>query len=69
MNRCFACNQPIKSAAVPCPHCGYKFTADDDRYCPNMNFGLCRISEIPCTYGISWQTCPTKNKVEEESGF
>lgn len=66
MITCFACGSPIYNTAVPCPKCGYKFS-DDIRYCPNMRFGLCTITEIPCTEGTFWQTCPIKNNVDKES--
>ena len=67
--RCFDCGEYIYNSSVPCPKCGYMFTADNARYCPNSVFGLCSISEIPCTYGISCQTCPIKAKADQESEF
>ena len=69
MNKCLACGEPIYNYTRPCPKCGYKFDVADNRYCPNNKFGLCVISEIPCTYGIGWQICPTKTKVDNESEF
>lgn len=69
VGKCFACGEPLYNRQLPCPKCGYKFTVDDNRYCPNNKFGLCSIIEIPCTYGINWQTCPTKNKIDQESRF
>ena len=69
MYKCFACGEPIYNKAAPCPKCGYQFSAADDRYCPNNKFGLCGITEIPCTYGIYWNTCGIKNKVDNESTF
>lgn len=67
--KCFNCGTNIINSSVPCPKCGYKFSADDTRYCPNSTFGLCTISEIPCTYGVGWQTCPVKVKADNESEF
>lgn len=67
--KCFACGEPIYNNNIPCPKCGYKFSAGDNRYCPNSNFGKCCITESICAYGIGWQTCPTKNKADNESEF
>lgn len=69
VGKCFACGEPLYNLQMPCPKCGYKFTVDDNRYCPNCHFGLCKIQEIPCRYGNSWQKCPTKNKIDNESEF
>ena len=67
--KCFACGNLIRSAEAACPHCGYKFTADDSRYCPNSKFGLCQITEILCSKGIRWQTCEVKAKADRECDF
>lgn len=67
MLKCFSCGSPIYNSRIPCPKCGYSFTAADNRYCPNMNHGLCMITEIPCTQGISYATCAIKNKADAES--
>lgn len=65
--KCFSCGTTIINYNLPCPKCGYKFTADDNRYCPNMRFGLCSISEIPCTEGINYALCALKNKADQET--
>ena len=67
MMKCFACGEIIYNLDLPCPKCGYKFTADESKHCPNSKFGLCGITEIPCTYGLNWNTCGIKNKADNES--
>lgn len=67
MLTCFSCGAVIQNSLVPCPKCGYKYTADDNRYCPNMHYGLCKITEMPCREGINYATCAIKNKVDRES--
>ena len=69
MFKCFACGEPIYNPELPCMKCGYKFDAGDNTYCPNNNFGLCSITEIPCTYGTKWNTYGIKNKADNESEF
>lgn len=69
VGKCFACGAPIYNKNFACPNCGYKFTAGDNRYCPNMNFGLCSITEIPCTLGVDWHKCSIKEKAEKDSRF
>ena len=69
MYKCFACGEPIYNLDLPCPKCGYKFDAGEDKYCPNSNFGLCSVTEIPCTFGLNWNICRIKNKVDNESGI
>ena len=69
VGKCFACGEPLYNMQMPCPKCGYKFSAGDTRYCPNSNFGLCQITEIPCSKGNKWQTCEIKNKADKESWF
>ena len=64
--KCFNCDSIIQSAEIPCPKCGYMYS-ETQRYCPNSNFGLCQITEIPCREGISWQRCSIKNKADNES--
>lgn len=67
MLKCFSCGSPIYNSRIPCPKCGYSFTAADNRYCPNMNYGICSITEIPCKEGINYATCAVKNKADTES--
>lgn len=67
--KCFACGEAIYNVNLPCPKCGYKFTAGDNRYCPNMNFGTCGITESMCNKGVNWQTCTIKIKTDSESAF
>lgn len=66
--KCFNCGESIMSGSLPCPKCGYKFSAGEDRVCPYSNFGGCEITGILCTYGIRWGVCPTKNNADKE-GF
>lgn len=65
--KCFACGAPTYNPQRPCPKCGYSFTAADTRYCPNMNYGICQITENPCKEGINYALCAIKNKADEES--
>ena len=69
IGKCFACGEPLYNRQLPCPKCGYKFNANDNKDCPNSHFGLCRITEIPCTKGIRWQMCEVKIKADKESWF
>ena len=66
---CFACGKPIKNAHIPCPHCGYKFTAGDDLDCPNKQFGTCTLTGNLCTYVGNYGKCPVKNEVEREQDY
>ena len=66
---CFACGKPILDPNKNCPHCGYRFTVDDNRICPNSKYGVCQITENMCTRGISYQNCPTKIELDRELLF
>ncbi len=61
---CFVCGKPITNSEVNCPHCGYRFTVDDNRYCPNSRFGVCSVTENMCTKGINFQECPIKIELD-----
>lgn len=64
---CFACGKPIINTAVACPHCGYRFSVDDDRTCPNSYFNKCNITGKLCHEGINYNMCEIKSKVDKES--
>jgi len=66
---CFACGKPITNKNVNCPYCGYRFTVDEDNYCPNCNFGVCAITENMCNKGIYFQDCNIKEEAERKSPF
>ena len=66
---CFACKKPIRTQSVNCPHCGYRFTVDENNYCPNSNYGVCSITENMCTRGTQFQLCPTKLEADKNSPF
>ena len=67
VGHCLACGEEIYNYQMPCPKCGYKFSAGDNRYCPNNKYGICQVTEIPCREGIRWATCGIKNKADSES--
>lgn len=66
---CFNCGAIIKDSRVNCPNCGYRFTAGDNRDCPNKVGPVCRITENICTMGTSFMSCPTKMRVDKEASF
>ena len=52
-----------------CPNCGYRFTADEDYYCPNNHFGKCTFTDTLCNKGIDFITCYIKTKADSEAPF
>ena len=67
IGKCFACNNPLYNMDLPCPHCGYKFTAGENQHCPNLKFGVCAITEHLCNMGNNYSRCNVKNKADSES--
>ena len=67
--KCFACGNPIKFPQLPCPHCGYQFTADNNKSCPNISFANCTLTGNLCQHAGHYGKCPIKNEVERESGY
>ena len=66
---CFACGKPINNPNINCPHCGYRFTVDSSKYCPNSKYGVCQITENMCNRGINFQECPIKIELDRKLLF
>lgn len=64
--KCFVCKAILTNINLPCPKCGYKFSADTNEYCPNNKFGKCELSGEMCTQGINYSLCPVKAKADSE---
>ena len=67
--KCISCGHEIINPRMNCPNCGYRFTADEDYYCPNSHFGKCTFTDTLCNRGIDFITCYIKTKADSEAPF
>lgn len=67
---CINCGNEIKNPKVNCPHCGYRFTANESIMCPNLYNGpICPFTRKICNKGIDFMTCSHKLKADREAPF
>lgn len=69
MSKCISCGKEIPTQNRNCPYCGYRFTADENYYCPNKEGFKCAITDNPCNKGYYFSTCEIKNKADREAPF
>lgn len=67
--KCFSCGAEIKDPKQNCPECGYRFTADEDYYCPNKIGIKCAFTDNICHKGIDFINCYIKVKEDKEAPF
>lgn len=66
---CFSCGEPLPPNSIKCSKCGYSPDIDFIKKCPNLQGAVCRLKGSLCGYMKPYQTCPTKNEAERESGY
>ena len=66
MNRCFACGTILRNINKPCEKCGYSFTADTYKECPNKKSSQCRVIRKLCNYVGPYNKCPIKAEADRE---
>ena len=66
MSICFNCGKILRNINVPCPNCGYFYSADTNKECPNIRMGTCLVTKALCRNMGNYGKCPVKNELERE---
>lgn len=63
--KCFNCGAQLPYNSLRCQECGYMPDVSLMQRCPDLEVARCSLTGLLCKHMGFYQTCPIKNKADE----